>query len=212
MTTTTITHPRYIPADSRYISRVIKAAGFHRAENNFDNGFRVDVGSHGGAQVHAWYGVTDHGRDLAKASLGRIQKALEAKGFRLDASLNVYRPVKQGSDLDDFFFWQESWPMHGSNHACRVMVEIDGALVPADQVPEYKAEREAREARFQANLARQRAEAKAEKARQDLVKLQITQALEEKGINWRPSGSTVEGSTSLVISFKDLANLLGIDS
>lgn len=206
-------YPRYVPADARVISRLLKAEGFKRADKGSHYGFQVTAPrTRGGARVFVWLGSASFQQTEATETQAKIRETLLAKGYRFDpkGSMEVYRPLDVKKEGDSTF-WTWFWMMHGDHHDCDVLVEIDGKMVYADEVPEYRLARERTEAWIlKANRERKEAEAKKARAAKQR-KEALVKALEARGIiNVVPVGSSLEGSTRLSLTFDDLANLLGM--
>jgi hypothetical protein len=161
----TLDSPRFLPADARHISRLLKAAGLTRAERvkgtsgNYTYGFNVQ-----GNDLSV-YRVSDHNRDEAIALIQQATEILRDKGYVVAGHGNsgslyrsIYKPVT--TQDDDSMFWY---------NLNSVYVGHGDILVPATRCPAFVIEKKA--------IARRAKERAAENKRQQEADLAQAQAL-----------------------------------
>jgi hypothetical protein len=152
---------KYIPADARHVSRILKAAGHRRAEriprsSNYTYGFHVTDND------LSIYRVNDFDKDEALALLEACVATLRAKGLvvvrymgsKLTAhtTLHVFKPVTTGDDEATFF-----------RNLRSTYVAQDSTLVRAWDVPALQQAKKALDKKVSDNIAKQKAQEKADR-------------------------------------------------
>lgn len=151
---------KLIPADARWVSRVLKQAGYTRANRiegtsgSYTRGYNVSRN-----QVAMYgYHYDDRSFEAQKAALAPMVATLEHKGFwvrQRGTSLDVYKYVVAGSDDEATFF---------SNLYHCLVLYADGTVLGAHDSFEIKQEQQRR---YEAARARQKAAKEAENERKN---------------------------------------------
>lgn len=149
---------KLIPADARWVSRVLKAAEYTRAERiqgtsgSYTRGYNV---SHNQVCMYGYH-YDSNSFEVQKEAVAAMAVTLEEKGFYVrqrGTSLDVYKYVVAGSDDEATFF--------SNLHHCLVL-HPDGTTLWAHESHEIKQEQQRR---YEAARARQQAAKEAEEVR-----------------------------------------------
>jgi len=182
----TLDAPKFLPADARHISRILKAAGHVRAgkqgTGQYSHGFNVS-----GNNVR-YFGSQYDSREQRLVSLAPLIETLRDQGFVVANNTDVYKPVRSADD--ESTFWQ---------NLRIVYVAWGDALVPAHHVPAFVQERDRIRKAAAENSARYKAEAKAATERRDALQ----GALKDTGLN-----AYAAGPTGITVNSDDLARWL----
>jgi len=194
----TLDAPKFIPADARHVSRLLKAAGLTRAERLKGTSDQYSWGFHASGNDLSVYGrsySTNDPRDIKL--LEQATEVLRAKGFVVTGAQSMYREVWKPvvTEDDEASFW---YGFHAS-YVAAPSPHREGTLtlMAASAVPAFDQERRARQQRAKDAHAKAQAEARAASERRDA----IVAALRAAGLDLDHRS----GQTTIVVAVDDLA-------
>jgi len=168
----TLDSPRFIPADARHVSRLLKAAGLQRSDSPKSQYQEWGFGFHVTGNDLSVHGVGDYNRDKAIALITKAVDILQEKGFvtistgRDGLYQAIFKPVK--TEDDKALFW--------ANLRSGAYVSHGDLLIDAYQAPALKAERDAIRKRTAQRAAEIKAQAEADRLHAENLRKNLEKA------------------------------------
>jgi len=167
---------KFIPADARHISRILKAAGLVRAERIKGSSGAYTYGFHVSSNDLSIFRVSSYEDEGALELINQCVRVLRDKGFVVvsyyDKAISAYSTVSVFKPVttpdDEALFWM--------NLRSGAYVQQDSTLVQAWKVPAFQAERKAINKRAADTAARIKAQEEADRQHAENLRTNLEKA------------------------------------